>query len=113
MLSPGLPAYVGRAGQSKRIDIGVFAGRLTSSPEAPPRVATMGELHVGRMAKDQLVLTSDMGNPSHYKANRGLGFSTVMMQFVPKLRFSGVQVATPRKTLVDPRRFLALVPKSS
>jgi predicted metal-dependent phosphotriesterase family hydrolase len=55
-----------------------------------------------------------MGNPKHYKANWGLGFSTVLMQFVPKLRLAGVKEETIRKVLVDnPRRFLAFVPKSA
>lgn len=64
--------------------------------------------------EDQLLLTSDMGNPKHYKANWGLGFSTVLMQFVPKLRLAGVKEETIRKVLVDnPRRFLAFVPKSA
>ncbi len=63
--------------------------------------------------EDQLLLTSDMGNPAHYQSNWGHGFSSVMMQFVPKLRHAGVKETTIRKVLVDnPRRFLAFVPKA-
>ena len=47
------------------------------------------------------------------KANWGNGFSTVLVQFAPKLRFAGVPDRMIRKILVDnPRRFLAFVPTS-
>ena len=47
------------------------------------------------------------------KANRGNGFSTVVVQFVAKLRYYGVPEATIHKILVDnPRRWLAHVPGS-
>jgi predicted metal-dependent phosphotriesterase family hydrolase len=37
----------------------------------------------------------------------------VVLQFVPKLRHAGVKDATLHKILVDnPRRFLALMPKT-
>ena len=63
--------------------------------------------------EDSLLLTSDMGNPEHYKANWGGGYSSVLIQFVPKLRLAGVKERTIRTVLVDnPRRFLAFVPKS-
>ena len=53
-----------------------------------------------------------MGNRTHSKANYGNGFSTVLVQFVPKLLFAGVPERTIRKILVDnPRRFLAVEPK--
>ena len=56
-----------------------------------------------------------MGNPDHYQANWGHGYSSVLAQFVPKLRRAGVKETTyPVMLLVDnPRRFLAFVPKSS
>ena len=64
--------------------------------------------------EDQVVLSSDLGNPNHLKANYGRGFSSVLVQFVPKLRRAGVQETTIRKVLVDnPRRLLAFVPKSA
>ena len=63
--------------------------------------------------EDHILLSSDMGNPRHFKANWGNGFSTVLVQFAPKLRFAGVPDRMIRKILVDnPRRFLAFVPTS-
>ena len=62
--------------------------------------------------EDHIVFSSDMGNRNHWKANYGAGYSTVLMQFVPKLLYAGVPERTVRKILVDnPRRFLAVVPK--
>ncbi len=62
--------------------------------------------------EDHIVFSSDMGNTTHWKANYGNGYSTVLMQFVPKLLYAGVPERTVRKILVDnPRRFLAFVPK--
>jgi len=62
--------------------------------------------------EDHIVFSSDMGNRNHSKANFGNGFSTVVMQFVPKLLYAGVPEQTIRKILVDnPRRFLAVEPK--
>ena len=53
-----------------------------------------------------------MGNRTHWKANYGNGYSTVLVQFVPKLLFAGVPERTVRKILVDnPRRFLAFEPR--
>ena len=64
--------------------------------------------------ENQVVLSSDLGNHNHLKANWGLGFSTVLLQFVPKLRRAGVKEETIRKVLVDnPRRLLAFVPKTA
>ncbi len=64
--------------------------------------------------EDHLLLSSDMGNVNHLKANWGNGYSSVLVQFVPKLRYAGVTDATIRKILVDnPRRFLAFVPKQA
>ena len=64
--------------------------------------------------EDQVVLSSDLGNTNHLKANWGLGYSTVLVQFVPKLRRAGVDETTIRKVLVDnPRRLLAFVPQSA
>lgn len=63
--------------------------------------------------EDHIVFSSDMGNRTHWKANYGNGYSTVLMQFVPKLLFAGVPERTVRKILVDnPRRFLAFEPRA-
>ena len=64
--------------------------------------------------EDQILLSSDMANARHFKTNWGNGYSTVLMQFVPKLRFADVPDLTIRKILVDnPRRLLAFVPKAA
>lgn len=62
--------------------------------------------------EDHLLLSSDFAQPWNLKANWGHGFSSVVLQFVPKLRHAGVGDAILHKILVDnPRRFLAFVPK--
>ena len=96
------------------VDFGPVGHEMARShiPEAEKVKRFMMLLDAG--IEDQLLLTSDMGNPAHYQANWGHGFSSVLMQFVPKLRRAGVKDTTIRKVLVDnPRRFLGFVPKSS
>ena len=62
---------------------------------------------------DHILLSSDMGNIRQFNRHYGHGWASVLMQFVPKLRFAGVPEDTIRKILVDnPRRFLAFVPKT-
>lgn len=64
--------------------------------------------------EDHLLLSGDFAQTHNLKANWGSGFSSVVVQFVPKLRHAGVKDATLRKILVDnPRRFLAFAPKSA
>ena len=61
--------------------------------------------------KDHILFSSDMGNVRQFKRYYGHGWSSVLMQFVPKLRYAGVPEESIRKILVDnPRRFLAFVP---
>ena len=61
--------------------------------------------------EDHILLSSDMGNVRQFKRYYGHGWSSVLMQFVPKLRYAGVPEESIRKILVDnPRRFLAFVP---
>ena len=63
--------------------------------------------------EDHILLSSDQGNVRQFNRYYGHGWASVLMQFVPKLRFAGVPEDTIRKILVDnPRRFLAFVPKS-
>jgi phosphotriesterase-related protein len=96
------------------VDFGPVGHQMTRShiPEAEKVKRFMMLVDAG--IEDQLLMTSDMGNPAHYQANWGHGYSSVLMQFVPKLRRAGVKETTIRKVLVDnPRRFLAFVPKSS
>ena len=62
--------------------------------------------------EDNVMFSSDFAQAHNLKANWGNGYSSVVLQFVPKLRHAGVKDATLHKILVDnPRRFLAFVPK--
>ena len=62
--------------------------------------------------EDNLLLAADFSQSRQLKSNWGHGFSTVLMQFAPKLKYAGVDDVTLHKILVDnPRRFLAFVPK--
>jgi phosphotriesterase-related protein len=64
--------------------------------------------------EDQLLFATDFSNARQIKANWGSGLSTIIQDFVPKLRYAGVKEDTIRKILVDnPRRFLAFVPKKT
>ena len=64
--------------------------------------------------EDHLLLAADFAQAPQLKANWGNGFSTVLVQFVPKLKYAGVSDATLHKILVDnPRRFLSFVPKKT
>ena len=64
--------------------------------------------------EDQVLLSSDFSSAFDLKANWGSGFSSTLVNFVPKLRHAGVDEATLQKILKDnPRRFLAFVPRSS
>ena len=63
--------------------------------------------------EDHILLSSDFANTTQIKANWGNGFSTVLVQFVPKLRYFGVPEETIHKILIDnSRRWLAYQPKS-
>lgn len=62
--------------------------------------------------EDHILLSSDQGNERQFNRYYGHGWASVLMQFVPKLRFAGVPERTIQKILVDnPRRFLAFVPR--
>ncbi len=64
--------------------------------------------------EDQLLFSTDFSNPRQIKANWGAGLSTILFDFVPKLRHAGVKEETIRKILLDnPRRFLAFLPKKT
>jgi phosphotriesterase-related protein len=81
-------------------------------PEAQKVKMVLSLLEAGY--EDQVLLSADFYNARELKANWGNGFSTVLVQFVPKLRYAGVDEKTVSKILVDnPRRFLAFVPKQS
>jgi phosphotriesterase-related protein len=96
------------------VDFGPVGHEMARSHIPEAEKARRFKMLVDAGIEDQLLLTSDMGNSAHYQTNWGHGYSSVMMQFVPKLRKAGVKEATIRKVLVDnPRRLLAFVPKSS
>jgi phosphotriesterase-related protein len=64
--------------------------------------------------EDYVLLSADFSSAVDLKANWGNGFSTTLVQFVPKLIHAGVDERTLHKILVDnPRRFLAFVPPPS
>lgn len=96
------------------VDFGPVGHQMARSSIPEGEKAKRFKMLVDAGIEDQILLSSDMGNPAHYQANWGHGFSSVLAQFVPKLRLAGVKETTIRKVLVDnPRRFLAFVPKSS
>ena len=84
------------------------------SPGQAPRSRTTSSAHgVLETLEDHILLSSDQGNVRQFKRYYGHGWSSVLMQFVPKLRYAGVPETSIRKVLVDnPRRFLAFVPKA-
>jgi phosphotriesterase-related protein len=84
----------------------------SNNPEAGKVRLVLEVLNAGY--EDNLLLAADFAQAPQLKANWGNGFSTVLVQFVPKLRYAGVSDATLHKILIDnPRRFLAFVPKAT
>ena len=82
----------------------------SSIPEAQKVKLVLRILDAGY--EDHILFSSDYTSVKLLKTNWGMGFSTVLMQFVPKLRYAGVKEETIRKITVDnPRRFLACIPK--
>ena len=90
-------------------------GHLMSASFIPEREKVdmvLNALEAG--LEDHIMLSSDFANTTQIKANWGNGFSTVLMQFAPKLRYFGVPDETIQKMLVDnPRRWLAYQPTSA
>ena len=105
----GTHTAIARRGPFIGLDtVGHEMGR-SQIPEADKVRMVMDLLDAG--FEDQILLSSDMANPRQFKANWGHGYSTVLMQFVPKLEYAGVPERTIRKILIDnPRHFLAFVP---
>lgn len=84
----------------------------SANPEAGKVRYVLEVLNAGY--EDNLLLAADFSQSPQLKANWGNGFSTVLVQFVPKLRYAGVSDATLYKILIDnPRRFLSFVPKKT
>ena len=90
--------------------VGHLMGR-SAIPEAHKVKYVLAVLDAG--FEDHLLLSADSTPAPQLKANWGQGYSSVVAQFVPKLRYAGVKDAILHKILVDnPRRLLAFVPKS-
>lgn len=102
---------VGKAGAFFGFDT---VGHQMSQSHIPERQKVQRILQIFEAGyEDNILLSSDFAQPFNLKANWGSGYSSVVIQFVPKLRHAGVKDATLHKILVDnPRRFLAFVPKA-
>lgn len=89
--------------------VGHMMGR-SMIPEAQKVRHVLAVLDAGY--EDHVLLSADSTPVPQLKSNWGQGFSSVTTQFVPKLRYAGVDDAVLHKILVDnPRRFLSFVPK--
>ena len=108
---PGWTTHREIAGRGAFIGFDTVGHLMSASfiPEREKVDMVLSALEAG--LDDHILLASDFANPAQLKTNWGSGFSTVLVQFVPKLRYYGVPEATIRKILVDnPRRWLAHVP---
>ena len=108
---PGWETHKEIAGRGAFIGFDTVGHRMSASfiPEREKVDMVLNALEAG--FEDHILLSSDFANTTQIKANWGNGFSTVLVQFVPKLRYYGVPEETVRKILVDnPRRWLAHVP---
>ena len=111
---PGWETHKEIAGRGAFIGFDTVGHRMSASfiPEREKVDMVLNALEAGY--EDRILLSSDFANTAQIKANWGNGFSTVLVQFVPKLRYYGVPEETIRKILVDnPRRWLAHVPAGS
>lgn len=89
--------------------VGHLMGR-SAIPEAHKVKYVLAVLDAGYA--DHLLFSADSTPVPQLKANWGQGYSSVVAQFVPKLRYAGVKDGMLHKLLVDnPRRFLAFVPR--
>ena len=108
---PGWETHKEIAGRGAFIGFDTVGHRMSASfiPEREKVDMVLNALEAGY--EDHILLSSDFANTAQIKANWGNGFSTVLVQFVPKLRYYGVPDETIHKILVDnPRRWLAHVP---
>jgi phosphotriesterase-related protein len=89
-------------------------GHQMSQSHIPERQKVMRVLQLLEAGlEDNMLFSADFAQAFNLKANWGNGYSSVVLQFVPKLRHAGVKDVTLHKILVDnPRRFLAYVPKT-
>ena len=110
---PGWETHREIARRGAFIGFDTVGHRMSASfiPESEKVDMVLGAIAAGY--EDHILLSSDFANTTQLKANWGNGFSTVLVQFVPKLRHRGVPEETIRKILVDnPRRWLAYRPAS-
>ena len=108
---PGWGVHKEIAGRGAFIGFDTVGHQMSSSfiPERVKVEMVLRAIEAGY--GDQILLSSDFANTTQIKANWGNGFSTVLIQFVPKLRYFGVPDETLQKILVDnPRRWLAHAP---
>ena len=104
----GGPTQFATAQQAGTDAVGHLMGR-SAIPEAHKVRYVLAVLEAGY--EDHLLLSADSTPVPQLKANWGQGYSSVVTQFVPKLRYAGVNDALLHKILVDnPRRLLAFVP---
>lgn len=90
--------------------VGHLMGR-SAIPEAHKVKYVLAVLDAGY--EDHLLFSADSTPAPQLKANWGQGYSSVVTQFVPKLRYAGVKDALLHKILVDnPRRFLSFIAKN-
>ena len=111
---PGWETHKEIAGRGAFIGFDTVGHRMSASfiPEREKVDMVLNALEAGY--EDHILLSADFANSTQIKANWGNGFSTVLVQFVPKLRYYGVPEATIHKILVDnPRRWLAHVPTAA
>ena len=111
---PGWETHKEIAGRGAFIGFDTVGHRMSASfiPEREKVDMVLNALEAGY--EDHILLSADFANSAQIKANWGNGFSTVLVQFVPKLRYYGVPEATIHKILVDnPRRWLAHVPTAA
>lgn len=91
--------------------VGHMMGR-SAIPETHKVKHVLAVLEAG--FEDHILLSADSTPSPQLKANWGQGYASVIAQFVPKLRYAGVNDSLLHKLLVDnPRRFLAFVPPSA
>ena len=108
---PGWETHREIARRGAFIGLDTVGHRMSASfiPESEKVDMVLSAIDAG--FEDHVLLSSDFANTTQLKANWGNGFSTVLVQFVPKLRYRGVPEETIRKILVDnPRRWLAFRP---
>ena len=90
--------------------VGHMMGR-SAIPEAHKVKYVLAVLEAG--FEDHILLSADSTPAPQLKANWGQGYSSVVTQFVPKLRYAGVKDSVLHKILVDnPRRLMSFVPKA-